>query len=302
MPATRVRCSVPTSIDSLTSFARVGHFLGRQDLRDAQIDLHEVVDRDLVSAAWQRPAPRVPAGAAGGAAGAGVVFFVSSTRVLLLVSFVSAAPATCGRVTCDAVAPYGPSDCTWPQRIALENRPRAFISPRGVHQAYVRCRFALPHPSQNLGSGFRHHRQQQDRRHTHRLRNVEQHLRQLAGAGLVARNRPGLGTGNELVGGIDYLKRRRRAALEREPIHRLTVVVHGLPRHDIQTSGLTGGRKTSAAVFLGHRRNPADEIPQVVGEIDVVAILVALPGEVAVAAKRDLFASDTAVTDRRQTD
>ena len=67
------------------------------------------------------------------------------------------------------------------------------------------------------------------------------------------------------------------AALEREPVHRLTVVVHGLPGHTVQTPGLTGGRKTSAAVLLGHRRNPADEIPQVVGEIDVVAILVALP-------------------------
>ena len=48
MPATIVRCSVPTSTGSFSSFVRFRHALGGQHLRDAQFDLHEVVDRDAL--------------------------------------------------------------------------------------------------------------------------------------------------------------------------------------------------------------------------------------------------------------
>ena len=41
--------------------------------------------------------------------------------------------------------------------------------------------------------------------------------------------------------------------------------------------------------FSAIARNAADEIAQIVREVDVVAILEALPGEIAVAAERDLF-------------
>ena len=57
MPATSVRCSVPTSIVIFTSLRGLRHLLGRQHLRDPQIDLHEVVDRDAV-ARDRRPARR----------------------------------------------------------------------------------------------------------------------------------------------------------------------------------------------------------------------------------------------------
>ena len=67
MPATSVRCSVPTSTDSFSSFFDFAHLLGGQHLRDAQLHLHEVVDRDaLVS-----PARGGRSGRGGGRCGAG---------------------------------------------------------------------------------------------------------------------------------------------------------------------------------------------------------------------------------------
>ena len=48
MPATSVRCSWPRSTCELHQPLRVRHALGAGHPRDAQVDLHEVVDRDPV--------------------------------------------------------------------------------------------------------------------------------------------------------------------------------------------------------------------------------------------------------------
>ena len=45
MPATIVRWSVPVSTMQLQQLVRLRHAFGREHLRDAQLDLHEVVDR-----------------------------------------------------------------------------------------------------------------------------------------------------------------------------------------------------------------------------------------------------------------
>ena len=61
MPATSVRCSVPTSTEQLQQLLRLRHALGREHLRDAKLDLHEVVDGNAIGAG---EAGAVPAGAA----------------------------------------------------------------------------------------------------------------------------------------------------------------------------------------------------------------------------------------------
>ena len=90
---------------------------------------------------------------------------------------------------------------------------------------------------------------------------------------------------------VDQPERRRRALVQREAIHRRAVVARrpmlADPRELIVAAGAR--RDASAAVTVRHRRHAADEIAEVVREIDVVALVVPLPREVAVAAERDLL-------------
>ena len=85
MPATSVRCSVPTSIDSFISLRDLGTFSAVEHLGDAQIDLQEVVDGDAIV---DRP-PRAWR-AAGGGCGARVAAAAAG-----LTSSVTIAPSVC---------------------------------------------------------------------------------------------------------------------------------------------------------------------------------------------------------------
>ncbi len=60
-------------------------------------------------------------------------------------------------------------------------------------------------------------------------------------------------------------------------------------------------RQTSLPVSFGHRRHPVDEVAQVVREIDVVPLVEPLPAEIAVRAERDFLARGTAAGDRDRT-
>ena len=135
MPATSVRCSVPTSTVSLSSLLRLRHPLGRQHLRHPQLDLHEVVDRDPLVRRRLRCGRGRGCGAAGwalAAAGGAVA------RCVWSVSSTVCSSATAGLCGLDGA---GRLD-TRPQRVALDERAlavrrasahrRAAASPAGV--------------------------------------------------------------------------------------------------------------------------------------------------------------------------
>ena len=63
MPATSVRCSVPTSTVQLQQLLRLRHALGGQHLRDAQLDFHEVFDARCASASAACGGRRAASGA-----------------------------------------------------------------------------------------------------------------------------------------------------------------------------------------------------------------------------------------------
>ena len=111
------------------------------------------------------------------------------------------------------------------------------------------------------------------------------------GVGRVLCQRPRRRLGDVLVGGVDDLKRRGRAFVQRETSIAGTIARR---RPHPTTSGrrpplADAGDRRDPRILLGHRRQPAHQVAEVVGEVDVVALLVALPREVAVAAVGDLL-------------
>ena len=161
MPATSVRCSVPTSIEQLHQLARVRHLLGREHLGDAQVDLHEVVDGDPAGVRIRRgAAARRPAAARSRLRG---VLFVSSgssvscpsasDRVQLCVAGLSASCALSleSRRAATARRPSRSS-----ARLRSATRAASSVRRRG------RGRFA--DAAQDLRGRSRDDRQQQDRR------------------------------------------------------------------------------------------------------------------------------------------
>jgi len=78
--------------------------------------------------------------------------------------------------------------------------------------------------------------------------------------------------------------------VEREAVHRLSGSPGGRPAAAPSPRELIvstrGGHDASLSVAMRHRRHAAHEIPEIVGEVDVVALVVPLPREIAVAAER----------------
>ena len=203
MPATIVRCSVPTSIDSFISFFDFGTRSAVEHLRDAQLDLHEVVDGD----ARRRPARRRggavrPArlaralrGGAGADAAADRSHGVSLVDIVT-VAAVASRRGQSGRPCCNASR--SPSA-----------RQRASRSSRRS-----RRRMRHAEPAQDLRRRLRHDRQQQHGRDADRLGRVEQHLRRARSASPdPCASAHGSRLGDELVGGVDEPERRRRAVV-----------------------------------------------------------------------------------------
>ena len=106
----------------------------------------------------------------------------------------------------------------------------------------------------------------------------------------ILRKRPRRRCGDELVRRVDQPKRRRRAFVKREPVHRAAVVRSDLLAEARELIRRRAGRRQPPpAIARRHRRDAADQVAEVVREVDVVALVVALPREVAVAAERDLL-------------
>ena len=94
-----------------------------------------------------------------------------------------------------------------------------------------------------------------------------------------------------------------RAASSAKRVHRVAVVAR---RAVAATSAQpAAARRPARSRPLRDTARPspyaAHQVAEVVGEVDVVALLEPLPREVAVAAEDDLLASDTAAADRRRT-
>ena len=205
MPATSVRCSVPTSIDSFSSFFDFGTFSAVEHLGDAQIDLHEVVDRDPVvgrrgaAAARARPPARRRCGLR---APVRPALGASADRVTAVSWSTSSRGGAVRRLRCAATA-RRPS--------TIVRSP--LVPPRGVASRRTSAAGRrLADAAQDLRGRRRHDRQQQDGRDAQRFGDVEQHLAQTRRRSPASlRQRPRLGLGDELVGRVDEAERRRGA-------------------------------------------------------------------------------------------
>ena len=178
---------------------------------------------------------------------------------------------------------------TWPEWPFLKYRALAVVAPAAV-AVEKQIIAGGADAAQDLPARRRDHRREQHRRETDRFRGVEQDLREPIGRCRILCQCPGRGCRDELVGAIDQPKRGRRTLVQRKAVHRGPIVGHhalSQPRQLIVAG--RAWRHAPAAVAMRHRRDPADQIAQVVREIDVVALLVPLPREVAVAAEGDLL-------------
>ena len=78
--------------------------------------------------------------------------------------------------------------------------------------------------------------------------------------------------------------------MERQGVHRLAVGRHRPAGRRGQRAGRARrGHQPAPAVAVGHRRETRDEVAEVVRQVDVVALLEPVPGEVAVLSERDLL-------------
>ena len=179
MPATSVRCSVPTSTDNFRSFFEFGTF---PPPGDAQLDLHEVVDGYLV--------------APGGGLGVGAVgcrgrlhgqvppqAACSLSRPLVL----SCQSSVCSSCRSRRFGAFPLSslivDRARPQGLAFRDLSWSWTP---LHVASVRRNWAAGRDSPtrrsiNLCRGRGHERQQQDTGNAQGLRDVKENLKQFAG-------------------------------------------------------------------------------------------------------------------------
>ncbi len=281
MPATMVRSSVPTSMRSCISFLDLG-------TRSADRTL---ATRSSTLMNWSMPM-RVSA-AAGGRRAVGLRrrrgrrdgLGCGCRRRCRRCGWVGHGHHSCrGCRGATAIQPR-------PDGGSLHQRSRERCLPRGVtveRDRVGRRRFAGS--SQNLRGRRRHHRQQEHRGNPQRLGGVAQHLSQRLGPGGVLGQRPRFRCRDERVGCIDDREGRKRRLVQGETLHRVAISPDGLLGHNAQPTGLERGRRQrQPAVLLHHGRDPAHQVAQVVGQVDVVALLETLPREVAVAAVRDLL-------------
>ena len=200
----------------LHQLARVGHLLGGEHLGDAQIDLHEVVDGDPV-AGGRGPAP---APAAGRPAAARSRLAVSSSsrprrgllsfRVAVVFSsqlrdrHVSTLSASTFSARGHSASPFTiVALAVVPPRRGVEPEARSAGVGSPTRRRISAADAGMIGSSRIAGDA-------------HRFGHVEQHLAETVGLPLVALERPRLGLGDVLVGGVDDPERGGRALLERE--------------------------------------------------------------------------------------
>ncbi len=174
-----------------------------------------------------------------------------------------------------------------PQGLPFHHGPVTRRAPGRVPVETQRRRIGgLTHPPQYFTSRRGHDWQEQHGRDAHRLGHVEQHLAEPAGRlGILGQGpRPGL---------LDVLVRRAEqpidrvgAVVQRVDVHRRAIGRERLRGRGGQRSRFAGRRDAPAGVALGHAADPAHQVAEVVGQVGVVALLEALPREVAVAAVR----------------
>ena len=108
-------------------------------------------------------------------------------------------------------------------------------------------------------------------------------------APFVARERPRLGFGDVFVRGVNDAEGGGDAVLQRERVHALRVRPERRRRDDRELSRRLRAFQPSAAIFLGHRRDAADEVAEIVRQVRVVAFVEPLPREIEVGPERRCF-------------
>ena len=140
----------------------------------------------------------------------------------------------------------------------------------------------LANAPQNLGRRPWHDGPQQHGSDAHGFGDLEEHLVETARIARLLRQRPRGRLRDELIGGVNDLKGRRRAVMQREAVHGDPVPRERRVGHLGQPPPPAGRDEARPSVLLSHGCQPADEIAEVVGQVDVVTLLVALPREVAI--------------------
>ena len=113
---------------------------------------------------------------------------------------------------------------------------------------------------------------------------------ELRGALRIPGHHPWLHAGDVLVGGIHDPERRRHPLVQREAVHRPAVVCDSARRRlGERARGPRRRHQPSLPVAVGHRHDARYQVAEVVRQVDVVAILEAVPGEVAVLPESNLL-------------
>src|SRR5438270_9588322 len=152
---------------------------------------------------------------------------------------------------------------------------------RGPGQALVLGPSRQADAPPQLGAGRGHGRAGQDGHDPERLQRVAHHrvdARTGLGPPRLVGLEVGVGLPDEAPGGLQGVG-------GREPPPRIVGGPVGLGRHRLQGAAVLGFGADSAALALDHGGHPRQEVPQVVGQVGVVAVDHALVGEVAVGAE-----------------
>ena len=216
MPATSVRCSAPSVHLHLDQLPRALHLLRGEDPRHAQVDLHEVVDRNpLVGGRRRRRRGRggdrrrccrASTGARPESGGGAAVLAGRSVMT------------SCSSSLGQSGSPF----------VITRSRPALHAASRSSRSSPGRPVFA--HPPENLGARRRHHGKQKHRRDPHGLDDVRQHLREPLLLPLPGQ-RPRLGLGDVLVRRVDQAERGERRLVQRVRLHGGAVAAHDVVGH-----------------------------------------------------------------------
>ena len=273
MPATSVRCSVPTSIDSFISLREFGTFSAGEHLGDAQIDLEEVVDRDAVVGRGGAAASRAPPAA--GARRGGLL----SAR-LLLIGHAPICACPCLRRVCGVPAGRSGLRCVASMRghrvSPFCDRPLAVVPPRGVRRGG--CDPAgVVSPTRRRISAADFGMIGSSRMPATRTASATSNSTWLRRAAFFSSRASAHGSVSAMYSLAASTMRNAAAARPRarsDPSRR-----DSRAARCAATSGETARRfrrrDPPAAVLLGHRGDAAHQVAEVVRQVDVVALLAA---------------------------
>ena len=181
-----------------------------------------------------------------------------------------------------------PDSAAWARPAQLVEERRSAVAVRSV-------RVGVAQLGEHARSDARHERCRREGHQPARLDEVAEHVAEpLTRRGVTAGGRLGedprlLGI-DDLVGGADELPEQREGLVEQAALEPLAVVRQERgPGLAERGSGRRPRCRTGAGqVAAGHRHGPVHEVPEVVGEVGVVAPDERIPADVGVAVERDL--------------